>query len=93
MAETATWKTASWDTPGGTTVTAAAFAPSGRALLIAFGSSSSSTSGRSRGSSGDGSSGSCGGGGVVALHFVGDAPSLLEQLLPVTLPEVTSLDV
>jgi len=34
-----------------------------------------------------------GGGGVVALHFVGEAPSLVEQVLPVTLPEVTSLDV
>ncbi|GBF89820.1 hypothetical protein Rsub_02524 [Raphidocelis subcapitata] len=74
VAETATWRTAAWAAPAGGHVAAAAWAPSGRAALVAFG-------------------GGSGAGGVVALHFVGASPSLTEQLLPVTLPEVTSLDV
>lgn len=73
VAETATWRTAAWSAPAGGAVAAAAWAPSGRAVLIAFG-------------------GGAGAGGVVSVHFVGASPSLTEQLLPVTLPEVTSLD-
>lgn len=53
---------------------AAAWAPSGRVLLLSFGG------------------GAGGGGGVVAMHLVGEAPSLVIQMLPVSLAEVTSLD-
>jgi hypothetical protein len=73
VAETSQWRTASWSAPAGASVTAAAWAPGARALLLAFG-------------------GGAGGGSVVGLHFVGEPPSLMEQVLPVTLPEVTSLD-
>ena len=54
------------------------------AILLAFGGGADD---------GDGSaSPGGGGGGVVAMHFVGAPPSLTEQVLPVALPGVTSLD-
>jgi hypothetical protein len=84
VSEASSWKTALWDAPGGCTVAAAAWAPSGRALLVAFGGGG--------GSGGDASGGGGGGGGVVGIHCVSAPPSLVEQVLPVTLPEVTGLD-
>lgn len=89
VAETSRWRTASWDSPPGTAVAAAAWAPLGRTLVLAFAGGGAGDGGAAEGGA---DAGGGGGGGVVALHLVGSPPSLVEQVLPVTLPEVTSLD-
>eukprot|EP00878_Enallax_costatus_P009372 GHUV01009794.1.p1 GENE.GHUV01009794.1~~GHUV01009794.1.p1 ORF type:complete len:356 (+),score=107.10 GHUV01009794.1:214-1281(+) len=69
MYETTTWSVRSWDTPRGSAVTAAAWAPDSSVVLLAMSNSSY----------------------LVALHLVGEAPKLIEQLLPIMLPGVSDI--